>query len=162
MYPVISEATTMPRRALPCIGLSLALFLAATPVTAAQKRSIGVVPLPPSAAKSFYGNSWALIIGVNRYTDRRVPALQYAEEDAKAVRAALLRLGFPENNIRMLLGPKATRNAILRVVEEDLNPRWQGRIASSSTSRAMAPPPKCMKGGPATFFPLTPGFSIGP
>ena len=77
-------------------------------VEVSGKRTIGVVPLgpAPSAARP-YGDSWAIVVGINRY---RKPALRlhYAVNDARSVTAALQKIGFPKRNIITLLdeGPR--------------------------------------------------------
>ena len=38
---------------------------------------------------AFYTNSWALVVGLNRYEDKRIPALQYAERDAEDIASLL-------------------------------------------------------------------------
>jgi caspase domain-containing protein len=57
----------------------------------------------------------AVVIGINEYADSRIPALRYAESDAKAV-AALLRdpkIGaFPVENVKLLLGEQASPSNI--------------------------------------------------
>jgi hypothetical protein len=75
----------------------------------------------PGSGKRLYANSWALVIGINRYRSSKIPQLEYAEADAQAVAKALGRLGFPKQNVRLLLGSKATRDEVIRVLEEDLN-----------------------------------------
>ncbi len=64
----------------------------------------------------------AVVIGVERYAS--LPPALFAERDAAAVRAHLRGLGFPDANVRTLLGPQATRAGIAKVVEE-----WLPRLA---------------------------------
>lgn len=59
------------------------------------------------------GRRWAVVVGVSRYRDPRVPALRYADRDARAFydflvsdRAGLG--GIPEENIILLLNENAT------------------------------------------------------
>lgn len=60
---------------------------------------------------SSYSNSWALIIGINKYKD--ASPLAYATNDANAVADILKkRFGFPKRNISLLLDEKATFKAI--------------------------------------------------
>ncbi len=60
-----------------------------------------------------YTNSWALVIGIDRY--RHVPRLSCACNDAKAVAHALKTLfGFPDNQITVLLDEDASGEAIRR------------------------------------------------
>ncbi len=57
-------------------------------VDVSRKRSIGTVAGSPTESVSpHYGNSWAVVIGIDRY--RAAPGLQYAVNDAKSVSAAL-------------------------------------------------------------------------
>lgn len=72
---------------------------------------------PPTAPKDLYANSWALVIGINAY--QRAPGLTYAVADARAVADALPALGFPRQNIRLLLDGEATKSRIERVLYQD-------------------------------------------
>jgi hypothetical protein len=59
-----------------------------------------------------YRNSWALIIGINKY--RYAGQLEIASADAKAVSSAVIDvLGFPRANVSVLLDEKATRRRIM-------------------------------------------------
>ncbi|MDP6618815.1 MAG: PEGA domain-containing protein, partial [Nitrospinota bacterium] len=81
-------------------------------VEVSGKRSIGVVPTAPAkSGSSPYGDSWAIVVGINRY---RKPALRlhYAVNDARSVTAALRKIGFPKKNIITLLDGGATARAI--------------------------------------------------
>jgi len=88
-----------------------------------RNRDIGVGPAPCYQGTMLYRNSWALVVGINRYDDPRIPALEFAERDAQAVAALLPSLGFPRENIRLLLGGGLTRERLLEALEEDLNAR---------------------------------------
>ena len=81
-------------------------------VEVSGKRSIGVVPTgpAPSAARP-YGDSWAIVVGINRYRKSTL-RLHYAVNDAKSVTAALQKIGFPGKNIITLLDERATALAI--------------------------------------------------
>ena len=60
-----------------------------------------------------YAESWALIVGVNRY--RYVPPLSYACNDARAVADVLKdSFGFPEDHVTLLLDDDADRDTIRR------------------------------------------------
>ncbi len=64
-----------------------------------------------AAYQSKYSNSWALIIGIDKY--KHVSPLGYATNDAKAMADILeKRFGFPKENISLLLDDKATVGAI--------------------------------------------------
>ena len=59
-----------------------------------------------------YENQWALIIGINQYTDFE-PKLKWAVEDAKSIKTTLMtQYGFPEQNIEMLTDSDATKDGI--------------------------------------------------
>lgn len=58
-----------------------------------------------------YAKSWLLAIGINSYT--KAPPLGYARQDAEAfAKLATERLGFPTENVTLLVDDKATRSAI--------------------------------------------------
>ena len=62
--------------------------------------------------KNIYNDSWALIIGINKY--QNAPRLNYAEKDARDFKDLLSKnYGFKENNIIMMLSKEATKNNIL-------------------------------------------------
>ena len=58
-----------------------------------------------------YKNSWAVIIGINKYEKTR--KLNYAVQDADSIRAMLIsEYLFPESNIKILTDDQATKEAI--------------------------------------------------
>ena len=60
---------------------------------------------------SEYTNSWALVVGINTY---KVFPLHYARKDAEAVAGLLIsQLGFPKDNVKLLVDGKATKKAIV-------------------------------------------------
>ena len=61
--------------------------------------------------KDIYSNQWALIIGVNQYTE--YPPLRFAVEDAKSIQTTLTtQYGFPEENIEFITDSDATKARI--------------------------------------------------
>jgi uncharacterized caspase-like protein len=64
-----------------------------------------------------YPNSWALVIGIDKY--QHVHRLTYAVADAEAVAAALSGLGFARDNIRVLRDSEATKSRIEHVLYRD-------------------------------------------
>lgn len=69
--------------------------------------------MPNSTLRPAYGDSHALVIGVNAYTT--APPLGYAVNDANAIAALLSdRFGFPAQNVHLLLDGHARRDAILK------------------------------------------------
>ncbi len=91
------------------------VLLFAGPVTAAAQPA----GMPRLSTPSLYANSWALIIGINAY-QKVSPRLNYAVADARAVAEALPSLGFPPQNIRLLLDADATKARIESVLYRDL------------------------------------------
>jgi hypothetical protein len=76
----------------------------------------GAASAQAPADGALYGQSWAVVVGVDRFKHRTVSRLNYAANDARSVAKALVPLGFPEKNITMLLDEQATRGAIERVL----------------------------------------------
>ena len=63
-----------------------------------------------------YSDSWALIIGINKYEN--VQPLSYAIDDAIAVKNLLINdYGFPRNNVYLLLNQEATQNNIKKQLD---------------------------------------------
>jgi hypothetical protein len=66
-----------------------------------------------SFIKNIYNESWALIIGINKY--QHVDPLNYAVNDAIAVKKMLVdKYGFKEGNIRLIIDEEATKDNILK------------------------------------------------
>ena len=55
-----------------------------------------------------YENSYAFIVGINKYQDPTIPSLNYAVNDANAIAKMLESLEFPKENIKILLNEEAT------------------------------------------------------
>ncbi len=68
-----------------------------------EDRALRSLKREVSSNTPIYSNSWAVVIGLNQYQDEKIPNLRYAESDASAVAALLPELGFPEQNITLLL-----------------------------------------------------------
>lgn len=68
--------------------------------------------LKSSSYSPKYANSWALVIGINKY--QRINQLNYAYNDADAVAKILVdQFSFPKNQVTLLTDDQATRDAIL-------------------------------------------------
>ena len=69
-----------------------ALFI--VPESSADSRGLNVTSRDSSASSggSFYDNSWAVIIGIDKY--QKWPKLEYAVHDAKGMKEVLKKLGF--------------------------------------------------------------------
>ena len=98
-------------------------------VEVSGKRSIGVVPSgsAPLAARP-YGDSWALVVGINRYRKQSL-RLNYAVNDARSVVSALVKIGFPRNRITLLEDEGATGLAVRRAFDHlRLNTKPNDRV----------------------------------
>ena len=79
------------------------------------KRGVQIVPKATPTLDSVYNQSYAVIIGISAYD--RFPALEYALKDARAIEQRLKSLGFQTT---ILLDRQATRNNILKILDEEL------------------------------------------
>ncbi|WP_432380664.1 polysaccharide deacetylase family protein [Duganella sp. P38] len=71
------------------------------------------------AVSTGYANSYAVVIGINDY--QKWPKLQYAVQDAKAIRETLVgKFGFDSERVFTLTNGEATRNNILAVFHDKL------------------------------------------
>lgn len=77
----------------------------------ATQQAVQGLSLPAGAS---YRNSWAVVIGINRYT--KAPRLNYAVPDAKSVAATLKETGFSSDKIVILLDRDATKQRIEQVL----------------------------------------------
>ena len=65
-----------------------------------------------SFLKDIYNDSWALIIGIDKY--QNVPTLSYAAKDAIDVKELLIKkYGFKDSNVTLILDEEATKQNIL-------------------------------------------------
>lgn len=58
------------------------------------------------------GDKYALLVAVEKYQQRSIPNVQYAEDDAQALSAALELHGFDKNKQEILINNQATKNTI--------------------------------------------------
>jgi hypothetical protein len=72
-----------------------------------------------TGGRTLYTNSWAVIIGIDRYQKPGL-RLRYAVNDARSIRELVLRLGFPAENITLLLDEQATKQRIQEVLGDEL------------------------------------------
>jgi peptidoglycan/xylan/chitin deacetylase (PgdA/CDA1 family)/uncharacterized caspase-like protein len=81
--------------------------------------SRGAAGAPASDSKPMYRESWAVIIGIDKY--KNWTKLQYAVNDAKAMRDILIRkYRFKAENIYFLSNEEATRERIMSVMGDVL------------------------------------------
>jgi len=73
--------------------------------------------------------AFAVVVGVEKYSND-LPAAQFAERDAQAVKDHLLAQGYPERNIKLLMGSRAVRSALEAYLEDWLprNVKEGGRV----------------------------------
>src|SRR5262245_3478322 len=107
-------------------GLSLVVTLVAAVGLAAARRTRGAPASSLPSASDFYGDSWAVIIGINEYTNTRVPKRQYAVNDARSIHQSLITLGFRRDRIITLFDAEATKARIEGIIGDDL--RHSGRV----------------------------------
>ena len=85
-----------------------------------QPQQISGMAMPADPANhnisQFYGKSWAVVIGINRY--ERWPGLEYAVNDATSVKTHLKKLGFDE--IISLMDHEATKHNITQLLGDTL------------------------------------------
>ncbi|MEE8110194.1 MAG: PEGA domain-containing protein, partial [bacterium] len=74
-------------------------------------RTIEAGPAPAPAGGKIYGQSFAIVVGINAYRNPSL-RLHYAVNDATSIRAALRRLGFPSSNNILLTDGQATGMAV--------------------------------------------------
>lgn len=89
----------------------VSLYAADTP----QKRGIQITPKVAAVPESLYGQSQAVIIGIDTYA--KLPHLEYAVKDAGAVAEKFKSLGFETT---VLLNDQATKDGILKVLNDEL------------------------------------------
>lgn len=69
-------------------------------------------------------DKWAVVIGIDKFKDKRIPSLQYASKDARDFAAYLIKEGnFAADHVLLLTNEEATENAIQRAVGDDWLPR---------------------------------------
>ncbi|MCP4043479.1 MAG: caspase family protein [Gammaproteobacteria bacterium] len=83
-------------------------------------RDLGAVPVnkrQKPGIDELYGQSWAVVIGVNDYRHRDIADLHYAVADAEAVAGHLPDKGW---NVTILLEKQATRQNIVDMLSGDM------------------------------------------
>ena len=74
-------------------------------------------------------DKWALVIGIDKFKDKRIPTLRYSAKDARDFADSLIKKGnFAGDHIKVLLNEEATQEAI----EEALGDTWLPRRALSN------------------------------
>ena len=87
-------------------------FLALSSLAFAVESEVGQVNEKFAFVKEIYDDSWALIIGINKY--QNVEPLSYAVNDAVAVKEMFVnKYGFKEENIKLITDEDATKDNIV-------------------------------------------------
>lgn len=127
LYAVARAAKPVPAAA----GAGPAAALGSEQIAAIVKATLegakAAAPAPKAAAapssdvdaprykKGSRPDDFAVVIGIDGYSE--LPSATYAERDASAVKAHLLALGYPERNVALLLGAKAGRASVAKMLE---------------------------------------------
>ena len=88
----------------------------------AQQRTITPVPTDPQSLAALYGESWAVVIGIDRY--QKAPRLTYAINDARSLAASLRAFGF--QTVITIENEQATAQEIRRILGDELPKRVSG------------------------------------
>ena len=120
LSPVIDELLRQEYTFLaPDNGKFVKTALPPAPVRTGEPTTAAAPPVSGEGKRSFYRDSWAVIIGINDY--EHWPKLRYAVNDANGIEEALTgKFGFKKENIRKLLNGDATRQRIMQVLGDEL------------------------------------------
>lgn len=102
------------------LGILVPLAFGSLHAAGPQTRGIQITPKSAPRLENLYSRSHAVIIGINGYA--KLPPLDYAVRDARAMEEKLKSLGFKTN---LLLDQQATRANILQTLEEQLSRKTQ-------------------------------------
>lgn len=87
---------------------------------APQTRGVQITPKAELTLDKFYGQSYAVIIGVSAYAT--FPSVDYGVKSARAMEEKLLSMGF---QTKVLLDREATKGGILKALGEELSQKAQ-------------------------------------
>ena len=100
-----------------CSTTLLTVLLSSSLLIAQQERGFRNIVRDPDTGTEIraYNESWAVIIGIDKY--QNAPQLDYAVADARAIGKLLTdKFGFLDKNIRILVDRDATRENILKAL----------------------------------------------
>ncbi len=79
---------------------------------------------PPKFQNIFKGQKWAVVIGISEYEfsgKQGLRTLRFADDDAKAFAESLIKLGWSNSHIKLLINEKATKRQIEIAIESWLS-----------------------------------------
>ncbi|MBY0549124.1 MAG: caspase family protein [Candidatus Obscuribacterales bacterium] len=92
--------------------------------SAAQPHSIDATEIKPSTKT--IRDKWALVVGVSKFHDKRIPQLRYSAKDARDFRDFLVKeANFAPDHVRLLLDEKATERRVM----SELGNKFLARVA---------------------------------
>lgn len=81
-----------------------------------------------SDVRTSYGDKWAVVIGLDSYSDPSLNTVLPLDDSAKRVSEALETKGFAKDHMRVLLNRDATKQSIL----SSLSTEWLGKLSRKS------------------------------
>jgi cytochrome c-type biogenesis protein CcmH/NrfG len=81
-----------------------------------------------SDVRTTYGDKWAVVIGLDSYSDPSLNTVLPLDDSAKRVSEALTAKGFAQDHVRVLLNRDATKQSIMSAISGD----WLGKLSRKS------------------------------
>lgn len=99
------------------VTLAVCFCVLSISIGIAQQRGMKQLQLKDERGETFvaYENSYAIIVGIDKYQDAKAPSLNYAQKDARSIGELLASLDFPPENTRLLINQDATLMNFKRV-----------------------------------------------